>query len=143
MYVNVEVEKWTKNGNYYIQKPVSFKERCNSSRDTHIERELHKIDHCKYGSELTDDMKDFFEKIVVLAKCADTVLELNEAYLVTNEAGAYERVQFWLTLAKNNGNVISLGTDAHYCEEIGEFPNSMELLNRLCFPKEKILNCNE
>lgn len=109
----------------------------------HIERELHKIDHCKYGDVLTDELKLFFEKMVLLAKRSDTVLELNESSLVTNEAGAYERIMFWLSLAKDNGNIISLGTDSHYCEEIGEFGNSINILNKLGFPKEFILNCNE
>lgn len=109
----------------------------------HIERELHKIDHCKHGSELTDEVKIFLEKMVLLAKRTDTVLELNESSLVTNEAGAYERARFWLSLAKDNGNIISLGTDSHYCEEIGEFGNAIDLLNKVCFPKERILNCNE
>lgn len=63
--------------------------------------------------------------------------------MVTNEAGAYERVLFWLSIAKENGNIISLGTDSHYCEEIGKFDCSIEMLNRIDFPKERILNCNE
>ena len=109
----------------------------------HIERELHKIDHCKYGDSLTDEVKVFLEKIVFLAKKTDMVLELNESSLVTNKAGYYERILYWLSLAKENENTISLGTDSHYCEEIGEFENSIKILNKVRFPKELILNCNE
>lgn len=109
----------------------------------HIERELHKIDHCKYGSDLTNDVKIFLKKVVMLAKRTDTVLELNESSLVTNEAGACDRALFWMIAAKENGNIISLGTDSHYCEEVGEFSSSIELLNRVGFPKERILNCND
>ena len=109
----------------------------------HIERELHKIDHCRYEDKLTDEIKDFLEKVVFLAKRSNTILELNESSLVTNEKGAYERILFWLTLAKENGNWISLGTDSHYCEEIGKFDGSIEVLNLVDFPKERILNCNE
>lgn len=109
----------------------------------HIERELHKIDHCKFGNKLTAEIKEFLEKVVLLAKRTNTILELNESSLITNEEGAYERVLFWLTVAKDNGNLISLGTDAHYCEEIGEFSSSIEMLNLTGFPKERILNCNE
>ena len=110
---------------------------------SHIERELHKIDYCKYKDELTRDVKSFLEKIVLLAKKTDTILELNESSLITNEDGAYDRILFWTTIAKENGNIISLGTDSHYCEEIGEFNCSLELLNKLNFSKDKILNCNE
>lgn len=109
----------------------------------HIERELHKIDHCKYGSDLTEEIKDFFCKIVLMAKKTDTVLELNEASLSANESGAYERIRFWLMKAKENNNIISLGTDAHYCEEVGVFKNSVKILNEVNFPKDNIINCNE
>ena len=60
---------------------------------------------------MTDEVKMFLEKMVILAKKTDTVLELNESSLVTNEAGGYERILYWLSLAKENGNVISLGTE--------------------------------
>ena len=52
------------------------------------------------------------------------------------------KTTFLLQYAKENGNYISLGTDAHYCEEIGDFTNTIKLLNEIDFPKEKILNCN-
>lgn len=109
----------------------------------HIERELHKIEHCKYGNVLTAEVKDFLSKVVMIAKRTDTVLELNESSLVTDEAGAYEKVLFWMTIAKENGNVISIGSDSHYCEEVGRFESAIELLNLVNFPKERILNCNE
>lgn len=109
----------------------------------HIERELHKIDNCRYGNQLTEEVKIFLKKIVTLAKDKNIVLELNESSLVTNEANAYEKVSYWLQEAKDNGNIISLGTDSHYCEEIGIFDNCLELLNKIDFPKEQIINCNE
>lgn len=61
-------------------------------------------------------MKDFLEKIIFLEKKSDTVLEQNESSLATNEADGYERILFWLSLAKENGNIIYLGTDSHYCK---------------------------
>lgn len=109
----------------------------------HIERELHKIDHCRFGNKLTNEIKEYLERIVLLAKKTDTILELNESSLITNEEGAYERILFWLKIAKDNGNIISLGTDSHYCEDIGKFNSSIEILNLTDFPQERILNCNE
>ena len=41
------------------------------------------------------------------------------------------------------GNKIYLGTDAHYCEEVGDFENTIKLLNKVNYPKELILNCNK
>lgn len=109
----------------------------------HIERELYKIDNGRYGSQVTYEIKDFFDKMVKLAKDKDIILELNESSLVINEKGGYDRIVYWLMKAKENGNIISLGTDSHYCEEIGRFDLAIELLNQIGYPKEKILNCNE
>ena len=114
--------------------------KCNAF--AHIERELHKMEHSVYGDKLTDEVKAFLRKIVELAKQNDIYLEVNESSLIDNEAGTYERLRYWLQYAKENGNYISLGTDAHYCEEIGDFTNTIKLLNEIDFPKEKILNCN-
>ena len=122
----------------YFENAVS-----KSNTFAHIERELHKIDHARYGEVLDEEIKKFLHKIVLLAKENNIILELNESSLRTNEAGAYDRIMFWIKLAKENENIISLGTDAHYCEEIGEFSNAIELLNKVDFPKERILNCNE
>ncbi len=108
----------------------------------HIERELHKIDNCRYGSEMHEDIKEFFQKMVVLAKEKNIYLEVNEGTLARKEPGAVERLEYWLRLAKENGNRISLGTDAHYCELIGGFRRSIALLNKVDFPMDRIINCN-
>ena len=108
----------------------------------HIERELHKIDHSRYGRELTPEIQDFLKRLVILAKEKDIVLEVNEGTLARKEAGAPDRLEYWLSVARENGNRISLGTDAHYCELIGNFRRSIALLNKLEYPKELIVNCN-
>lgn len=109
----------------------------------HIERELHKLDYGRHGSNLDTEIKNFFEKIVLFAKENNIFLEVNEYTLKTKESGSDKRLEYWLGLAKENGNMISLGTDAHYCDEIGKFEHSIGLLNKLAYNKELILNCNE
>lgn len=108
----------------------------------HIERELHKIDNERHGGELNDEVKDFFQKMVILAKEKNIYLEVNEGTLARKELGAPQRLEYWLTLAKENGNRISLGTDSHYCELIGGFRRTIALLNKVGFPKDRIINCN-
>ena len=44
---------------------------------------------------------------------------------------------------QSNGNKISLGSDAHYCDRVGNFKNVRKILNEVDYPKELILNCNE
>lgn len=109
----------------------------------HIERELHKMDHKKYGDSISPEIKHFLESICLLAKENNIYLEVNESSLITNECGTADRLFYWLNFAKKNENKIYLGTDAHYCMEVGKFKNALNLLNEVEYPKELILNCNE
>ena len=105
----------------------------------HIERELHKINNGKYSFK---ELSNITKKIVDYAKSNDIWLEVNESSIVSNDGGAAERLYSWLKYAKENKNKIFLGSDAHYCEEVGLFPNVLNLLNDIDYPKELILNCS-
>lgn len=116
----------------------------------HIERELHKIEQGKYATtsfgnknEINNDIKLWLEAICILAKEKDIYLEVNESSLVSNEGNASDRLKYWVKFAKENGNKISLGSDAHYCNRVGDFTNVIKVLNEIDYPKELILNCNE
>lgn len=109
----------------------------------HIEREIDQIDGKKYGHAMNSEIERFFDKMVQYAKDNDVFLEVNESSLVIDGCGNRERLTYWLTKARDNGNRIVLGTDAHYCDEVGQFNNVIELLNELNYPKELIVNCNE
>lgn len=108
----------------------------------HIERELHKINHKVYGATLSQDIKMFLSTLVELAKKRDICLEVNESTLVPKEMGSDKRLEFWLRYAKEHRNFIYLGTDAHYCNEVGCFERVISLLNAVDYPKELIMNCN-
>ena len=47
-----------------------------------------------------------------------------------------------IIIAKENKNMISLGTDAHSCYEVGRFDNVLCLLNEIDYPKDLIINCD-
>lgn len=68
--------------------------------------------------------------------------EVNEASLLRNEGGSVDRVRYWLEFAKKNNCKICLGTDAHFCEAVGKFDKTIEMLNEVDYPKQLILNCN-
>lgn len=108
----------------------------------HIERELHKIEN-KAHPELDINIKKYLEKIVILAKEKNIFLEVNESSILTNECNGIDRMKYWLSIAKENGNLIYLGTDAHFCEAVGDFTNVINLLNEINYPKDLILNINE
>ena len=108
----------------------------------HIERELDKIDGGRHGANLDDEVKNFLASMVKLAKEKNIWLEVNEASLTRNGEGDRARLKYWLNLAKDNGNKIYLGTDAHFSECIGDFEDTLCLLNEIDYPKNLILNCN-
>ena len=110
----------------------------------HIEREIHDIENKRYRDDpLHENVKNFLEKMVELAKDKKIFLEVNEASLRRNKRGTEDRIRYWLPIAKENDCRIYLASDAHYSSRIGKFPLSLELLNELKYPKELILNCNE
>lgn len=109
----------------------------------HIEREIEKIDGGRYkGEEVHSDVKEWLEAVCDLAKRKNIFLELNESSILTNKT-CKARMKYWLAYAKQNKNLISMGTDAHYCLEVGKFTKVLSLLNEVNYPKELILNCNK
>ncbi len=114
----------------------------------HIEREIEKLNYGKYNEEngipvdVHSEVKEWLQAICDLAKRKNIFLELNESSILTNKT-CKARMKYWLAYAKQNRNLISMGTDAHYCLEIGKFTKVLELLNEIDYPKELILNCNK
>lgn len=109
----------------------------------HIEREIEKLDGGKYeGEEVHPEVKEWLQEVCNLAKRKNIFLELNESSILTNKY-CEARMRYWLAYAKQNGNLLSMGTDAHYCREIGNFTKVLRLLNEIAFPKDRILNCNK
>lgn len=109
----------------------------------HIEREINQMLHGSYGIEVTPTVRDILKEIVDIAKYYDVLLEVNESSLKNDNYGNTERMRCWLEMACDNGNRIVLGSDAHFCEEVGIFTNSIALLNELQYPKNLIINCDE
>ena len=125
---------------YNLFEEATFNKKHNAF--VHIERELHKVNHRKHGV-LSDDTKLFLEKVVKMAKEKDILLEINETSIITNDGGCFDRLKYWLEIAKDNRCEIYLGTDAHYCMEAGLFDNAIKLLNEIGYPEELILNIDE
>lgn len=109
---------------------------------SHIERELHKIGKTRSESFLSDNIVEFLKNLVLLSNEKGIILEVNESSLRSKKPGNYERMCCWINFAKENGNIISLGSDSHYCETIGRFDFVIDFLNSFNFPKNRILNCN-
>ncbi len=102
----------------------------------HIERDLYRF--ASYP-EITEHLK----RVVDIAVKNKIYLEVNESSLGTYGRSTAEYLRFWLEYAKEKGALLCLGSDAHYCNEVGDFTKTLELLNDVGYSKYLILNCNE
>lgn len=85
-----------------------------------------------------------YEKIVRLAKEKNIALELNNTSLSGKaRVGSESNCEKMLKLAKEIGCFISLGTDSHFSGHIGGFDRVVELLNKVGYPEELIINSSE
>lgn len=101
----------------------------------HIEREIYK---CENANQKT--MEECLAAIVDIAIANNIILEVNESSIRYNECDAIERMKFWINYAKDRNCLFSLGSDSHYCNYVGKFPLSIELLNSLNVSSERIVN---
>lgn len=70
------------------------------------------------------------------------LLEVNNASLQTAyfRLNTKEHARLMLTLCKEMGVYISVGSDAHYAETIGKFDGALQVLEELGFPEELVAN---
>ena len=70
------------------------------------------------------------------------VLEINEASLIPGgfRAGGEETIANILKLCKAENYPVVLGSDAHFFTHIGNFENSLRMLEELEFPEELVMN---
>lgn len=83
-----------------------------------------------------------YEKVVMAAKENNVALEVNNSSLRSESfrEGAQENIRKFLTLCKNYGVKIILGSDAHISFSVGDFSNCKRIITELNFPEELIVN---
>ena len=86
------------------------------------------------------DVKLLVEK----AKETGTTLELSSVGISPDgyREKCVERLVEMLTLCKQKGVYIMLGSDSHGASKVGDFTNSLKLLTALNFPQELVVNFN-
>lgn len=86
-----------------------------------------------------------YEVLVRAAKEHHVVLELNNSSLSPNSFrfNSRENAMVYLSLCKEHGVPIILGSDAHICYDVANFTFALELVEAAAFPKELIVNYNQ
>lgn len=85
-----------------------------------------------------------YEKVVKAAKENNVALEVNNSSLNPGSfrIGANENVTTFLNLCKKNGTKIIFGSDSHISFDVGAFHNCLELVEKVGFPMELVVNYN-
>ena len=79
------------------------------------------------------------ERCVKKFKEYDKIIEINESSIIWKR-GSRENSAELMRLAKKYDALISINTDAHYCENIGQAPIAIQMAQELEVPERLIIN---
>lgn len=81
-----------------------------------------------------------FEAVLTCAKAHDVAIEINNTTLRGNSrVGSVERCYEIATLGKEIGVFFTTGSDAHFCQDIGNLDLVSDLLEKVAVPKEQVI----
>ncbi|MFI3115126.1 MAG: phosphatase [Clostridia bacterium] len=85
-----------------------------------------------------------YDAVVKEAVATKTVLELNNSSLGkrATRVNTYENILAMLKKCEKYGAKVIVGSDAHYCSEVGEFTSILKILDDLKFPEELVVNAS-
>lgn len=86
-----------------------------------------------------------YERVVKAAKENDVALEVNNSSLNPGSfrIGAHENVATFLKLCRENQTKVIFGSDAHISFDVGSFHNCLDLVKKVDFPMELVVNYNK
>lgn len=81
-----------------------------------------------------------FDAVALAAAKKGKVIELNECTLSHSREDETEHARALMEACKKYGTMVSVDSDAHYCELIGHFDRAVKLLNDIGFDEELVIN---
>ncbi len=81
-----------------------------------------------------------FEELVRCARDTGTLLELNDSSMYPKGRNGYENMKIMLPLCERYGVPITLGSDAHFFTQVGNFSRIQPVIEEVRFPEELIVN---
>lgn len=85
-----------------------------------------------------------FREVFRVAKRTGTLLEINNASLVQGgfREGSEENIEYILKMSMKEDVPVIVGSDAHFCTAIGDVFYVEQVMARIGFPKDLVLNTN-
>ena len=95
------------------------------------------LGHIENGKYLCD-----FDKVCAYATKTNTLIELNNSSLKPHSSRVDANIHMpkLLEACKKNHTYVLIGSDAHFCNDIGNFALVEKLLDEYAFPKELVVN---
>lgn len=107
------------------------------------ERKIGILNGGKYSLGLTPAVKQYYQWLVDYCKKNRVLLEVCEESLWNDEGGDFERLEYWVRLAKENNNPIIVSSNAYVTQEVGSIDRAIQFLNYIGYPKKLIVNSSE
>ena len=81
-----------------------------------------------------------YERVVKEAVSRGKVIEINNSSFAVSRKGSKENCRLIAQEVKKQGGWVVVSSDAHFCEEVGEFKEAQDLLEEVGFPPNRVLN---
>ncbi|WP_017872397.1 PHP domain-containing protein [Candidatus Caldatribacterium saccharofermentans] len=83
-----------------------------------------------------------YAEVVGRAVRLGKVIEINNSSFSVSRRGSEENCRLIAQEVKSRGGWVMVSSDAHFCEEVGEFGEALRLLEDVGFPRERIVNAS-
>ncbi|MDI3525166.1 MAG: putative hydrolase, partial [Candidatus Atribacteria bacterium] len=83
-----------------------------------------------------------YERIVEEAVSNDKIIEINNSSFSVSRKGSLENCRLIAVEVMKRGGTIILSSDAHFCEEVGDFSFALAMLKEIGFPEDKVVNAD-
>lgn len=85
-----------------------------------------------------------YDAVIQKSKETGTLLEINNTSLIPGgfRSGSKENIAYLLQQCKQQEIPVVLGSDAHFCTDIGKFDHALALLQEIGMPETLVLNTN-
>ncbi|MPW26566.1 PHP domain-containing protein [Alkalibaculum sp. M08DMB] len=81
-----------------------------------------------------------YDDIIKAASDTNTFIEINNSSFVHTRKGSFNNCLSIAEKCKKNNVSISLGSDAHFATDVGDYTEALKMLKSIEFPEELVLN---
>ncbi|MDK2895949.1 MAG: putative hydrolase [Candidatus Atribacteria bacterium] len=81
-----------------------------------------------------------YQAVVKKAVACGKLIEINNSSFSISRRGSAENCQQIALAMKAEGGKLMVTSDAHYCGEVGNYEDALDMLREIQFPEERIIN---